>query len=174
MLKSNSRPLHRRLSVGRLPWSPDTYGAIDSVFDRSVRHLLEVGEGHRLGELTAQTCWSTERSNSGRGSCKALRHQAPTFLECEPSYRALIGMAVAAWTPEPGRVEDVYGVAASQVYVCKIDDVSVGRVAVFNDHGTLYALSDTCSHATASLADAEVKDCRQSARCTGPVPTYDR
>ncbi|SFL30910.1 bifunctional 3-phenylpropionate/cinnamic acid dioxygenase ferredoxin subunit [Geodermatophilus ruber] len=60
----------------------------------------------------------------------------------------------------------------TQVYVCGVEDVPVGEglrvesdelpepVAVFNDEGRFYALSDTCSHATASLAEGEVKDCQ--------------
>lgn len=60
----------------------------------------------------------------------------------------------------------------SAVYVCAAADVPVGEgirveveglpepVAVFNDAGRFYALSDTCSHAEASLADGEVKDCQ--------------
>ncbi|GAB3364484.1 bifunctional 3-phenylpropionate/cinnamic acid dioxygenase ferredoxin subunit [Modestobacter lapidis] len=59
-----------------------------------------------------------------------------------------------------------------QVYMCAVEDVPVGEgirielpdlpepVAVFNDEGRFYALSDTCSHATASLAEGEVKDCQ--------------
>lgn len=61
---------------------------------------------------------------------------------------------------------------AAKQLVCNVADVPVGGgvrfvlpefsepVAVFNDSGRFYALSDTCSHADASLADGEVADCQ--------------
>lgn len=60
----------------------------------------------------------------------------------------------------------------TEVYVCRAGDVPVGEgirvevaglpepLAVFNDDGRFYALSDMCSHSEASLADGEVKDCQ--------------
>ncbi|MDP9823631.1 nitrite reductase/ring-hydroxylating ferredoxin subunit [Nocardioides massiliensis] len=62
--------------------------------------------------------------------------------------------------------------AATHQLVCNVTDVPVGEgvrfvlaelpepVAIFNDDGRFYALSDTCSHADASLADGEVADCQ--------------
>ncbi|MCW2722508.1 MAG: Rieske (2Fe-2S) domain protein [Pseudonocardia sp.] len=59
-----------------------------------------------------------------------------------------------------------------QVRVCAVRDVPAGEgirierpelpepIAVFNDGGRLFALSDMCSHADASLADGEVTDCQ--------------
>lgn len=59
-----------------------------------------------------------------------------------------------------------------ELNVCSVDDVPSGEgirierddlpepVAVFNDDGRFYALSDTCSHATASLSEGEVNDCQ--------------
>ncbi|NMH97350.1 bifunctional 3-phenylpropionate/cinnamic acid dioxygenase ferredoxin subunit [Pseudonocardia sp. K10HN5] len=59
-----------------------------------------------------------------------------------------------------------------EVCVCTVEDVPSGEgirvdladlpepVAVFNDAGRFYALSDMCSHAEASLADGWIEDCQ--------------
>lgn len=58
----------------------------------------------------------------------------------------------------------------TQIYVCNVQDVPAGGgirierdelpepIAVFNDDGQYYALSDTCSHGQSSLAESEVVD----------------
>jgi nitrite reductase/ring-hydroxylating ferredoxin subunit len=60
----------------------------------------------------------------------------------------------------------------TQIRVCTVDDVPAGEgirveldalpepIAVFNDEGRFYALSDMCSHAEASLAEGEVANCQ--------------
>lgn len=60
----------------------------------------------------------------------------------------------------------------TDVCVCTVEDVAPGEglrvdvaglpepVAVLNDAGRFYALSDRCSHADASLADGDVADCQ--------------
>lgn len=60
----------------------------------------------------------------------------------------------------------------TQVHVCNVEDVPLGEgirieqdelpepIAVFNDEGRFYALSDTCSHGQSSLADGEVGNCQ--------------
>ena len=60
----------------------------------------------------------------------------------------------------------------TQVHVCDVQDVPRGEgirverdglpepIAVFNDDGRFYALSDTCSHGQSSLAEGDVRDCQ--------------
>ncbi len=60
----------------------------------------------------------------------------------------------------------------TQVYVCNVEDVPLGQgirierdelpepIAVLNDEGQIYALSDVCSHGQSSLADGEVSNCQ--------------
>lgn len=62
--------------------------------------------------------------------------------------------------------------STTDVCLCAVEDVRSGEglridvpglpepVAVFNDGGRFYALSDMCSHAEASLADGDVADCQ--------------
>lgn len=57
-----------------------------------------------------------------------------------------------------------------QIHVCDVVDVPLGEgiriecaglpepIAVFNDEGEFFALSDACSHGQSSLADGEVID----------------
>lgn len=57
----------------------------------------------------------------------------------------------------------------TRVHVCDVGDVPPGEgiriqrdelpepIAVFNDAGQFYALSDTCSHGESSLAEGEVR-----------------
>ncbi|MGW4370978.1 non-heme iron oxygenase ferredoxin subunit [Nocardia takedensis] len=58
----------------------------------------------------------------------------------------------------------------TRIHVCETGDVPSGEgirivhdelpepIAVFNDDGRFFALSDTCSHGQSSLADGEVAD----------------
>jgi hypothetical protein len=89
------------------PWDayrgPHTHGAIDAAFDHVVRELVEEGDGGRLGELT-----DTDLLEHGQVELRAwialigaLGDLPADFVEYQTFYRAMMGMAVAAWTPEP-------------------------------------------------------------------------
>ncbi|WP_300009880.1 hypothetical protein [Pseudonocardia sp.] len=89
------------------PWAayrgPHTHGAIDTEFDREVLQLLEDGEGRKLAELS-----DADLLEHGEIELRAwialvgaLGDRPADFIVYEPFHRALMGMAVAAWTPEP-------------------------------------------------------------------------
>ncbi|SFL30938.1 hypothetical protein [Geodermatophilus ruber] len=91
------------------PWAayrgPRTHGAIDTDFDRVVLDLVERGEGHTLARLT-----DADLLEHGEIELRAwiallgaLGAEPAAFVEYQPFYRAMMGMAVAAWTPEPVR-----------------------------------------------------------------------
>lgn len=40
----------------------------------------------------------------------------------------------------------------------KVQNEQVGDICVYNLDGTFYATADTCTHATASLADGDIED----------------
>jgi hypothetical protein len=91
------------------PWAdyegPHTHGAIDSDFDRVVGQSLKDGEGRKLAQLTA-----AELLEHGEIELRAwitligaLGDLPTAFLEYQPFHRALMGMAVAAWLPDPVR-----------------------------------------------------------------------
>ncbi|NMH97349.1 extradiol ring-cleavage dioxygenase [Pseudonocardia acidicola] len=90
------------------PWAayqgPHTHGAIDSAFDREVLHLLETGEGRKLAELTAADLLEHGEIElrAWIALVGALDSRPADFIVYEPFYRALMGMAVAAWTPRMG------------------------------------------------------------------------
>ncbi|MFC7655306.1 hypothetical protein ACFQV8_00925 [Pseudonocardia benzenivorans] len=89
------------------PWAayrgPHTHGAIDTAFDREVLQLLEDGEGRKLAELN-----DADLLEHGEIELRAwialvgaLGDRPADFIVYEPFHRALMGMAVAAWTPQP-------------------------------------------------------------------------
>ena len=79
----------------------------------------------------------------------------------QESADAVPASAQAQLIPQPAAVHDF-------VEVAKVDDVPPGssklvvvngeQIALFNDNGTFYALSNRCSHARGPLVDGEVKD----------------
>lgn len=91
------------------PWAayrgPHTHGAIDAAFDREVLQLLEDGEGRKLAELS-----DADLLEHGEIELRAwialvgaLGGRPADFIVYEPFHRALMGMAVAAWTPEAAK-----------------------------------------------------------------------
>jgi hypothetical protein len=91
------------------PWDtyrgPRTHGAIDAGFDAVVRQWLESGEGRKLAELTgADLLEHGEIELRAWITLLGALGDLPTdFLEYRPFHRAMMGMAVAAWTPDPVR-----------------------------------------------------------------------
>jgi hypothetical protein len=88
------------------PWAsyrgPHEHGAIDAEFDRDILRLLECGRGRELAELS-----DIDLLDHGEIELRAwialvgaLGDRPTDFIEYQPFHRALMGMAVAAWTPE--------------------------------------------------------------------------
>ncbi len=88
------------------PWKkytgPHTHGAICQDFDRQAVAWMQVGAGDKLAALSDRDllCHGDVELRSWIALLGALGPVAADFVVYEPFYRALMGMAVASWSPE--------------------------------------------------------------------------
>lgn len=87
------------------PWKhyegPFTLGSISADFDRQVVADLRAGQGSRLAELTSDDLLANGQVELRQTVVLAGAvgdGVEPDFLEYEPFYRAVLGMAVGQWT----------------------------------------------------------------------------